>query len=65
MNDGVDPFQYLQQVSENFDVIITREEINTVLDELEFIFEYLEPEFQDLASGLIAKLNAKLTQLDD
>ena len=65
MVDGIDPFQYLQQVSENFDVITTREEINSVLDELEFIFELLEPEFQDLASDLIAKLSAKLKQLDD
>ncbi len=65
MADGIDPFLYLHQVSENFDVITTREEINTVLDELEFIFELLEPEFQDLASDLIAKLNAKLKQLDD
>jgi hypothetical protein len=65
MADGIDPYQYLQQVSENFDVITTHEEINTVLDELEFVFELLEPEFQDLASDLLAKLNAKLKQLDD
>ena len=64
MADGIDPFQYLQRVSENFEVITTREEINTVLDELECIFELLEPEFQDLASDLIARLNAKLKTLD-
>ncbi|MGD8592258.1 MAG: hypothetical protein PVF82_05460 [Gammaproteobacteria bacterium] len=65
MADGIDPYQYLQQVSENLDVIATREKINTVLDELEFVFELLELEFLDLASDLIAKLNAKLKQPDD
>jgi len=65
MTNGIDPFQYLQQVSENFDLINTREEINTVLDEMEFIYELLEPEFQGLASELIAKLTEKLKQVND
>ena len=65
MTNGIDPFQYLQQVSENFDLINTREEINTVLDELEFVYELLEPEFQNLASELIAKLTEKLKEVND
>lgn len=65
MTNGIDPYQYLQQVSENVDLINTRAEINTVLDELEFVYELLEPEFQDLASELIAKLTAKLQQVNE
>lgn len=42
MPNGIDPFQYLQRVSENFDSIDSRDQINTVLDELEFVFELLE-----------------------
>ncbi|WP_455209716.1 hypothetical protein [Kaarinaea lacus] len=65
MTNGIDPFKYLQQVSENIDLINTRDEINSVLDELEFVFELLEPEFQELASELIAKLTAKLKQASE
>ncbi|KPJ96515.1 MAG: hypothetical protein AMJ53_00570 [Gammaproteobacteria bacterium SG8_11] len=65
MANGIDPFRYLQQVSENYELINTREEINAVLDELEFVFELVEPQFQDLATDLIAKLTTKLKQLDD
>ena len=65
MTNGIDPFQYLQQVSENFDLINSREEINAVLDELEFVYELLEPEFQNLASELIAKLTEKLKQVNE
>ena len=65
MPNGIDPFQYLQRVSENFDSIESRDQINTVLDELEFVFELLEPQFQHLAEDLIAKLTVKLKQLND
>ena len=65
MPNGIDPFQYLQRVSEYFDSIDSRDQINTVLDELEFIFKLLEPQIQPLAEDLIAKLTAKLKQLDD
>jgi len=65
MPNGIDPFQYLQRVSENFDSIDSRDQINTVLDELEFVFELLEPQFQHLAEDLIASLAVKLNQLND
>ena len=38
------PYRYLEQVSELFDTLNTREQINQVIDELEFLFDLIDPE---------------------
>jgi hypothetical protein len=60
----MEPYRYLEQVSIDFDLINSRDEINAVLDEIEYMFDLLEPEFQDHASDLIAKLKQKLADAD-
>lgn len=57
------PYRYLEQVSELFDTLQTREEINQVIDELEFLFDLIEPEFQDQVSDLISRLTKRLQEL--
>ena len=57
------PHQYLEKAAVALETINSREEINTILDELEFIYEALEPESQDLATELIERLHARLTTL--
>lgn len=61
---ATNPYKYLQQVSELFDTLTTREEINQVLDELEFMFDLIDPEFQDQVSELINRLTQRLQELD-
>lgn len=61
---ATNPYKYLEQVSELFDTLNTREEINQVIDELEFIFDLIDPEFQDQVSELINRLTQRLQQLD-
>jgi hypothetical protein len=58
------PYKYLEQVSELFDSLNTREEINQVIDELEFLFDLIDPEFQDQVSDLISRLTRRLQELD-
>lgn len=58
------PYKYLEQVSELFDTLNTREEINQVLDELEYLYDLIEPEFQDQVSDLIARLSKRLQELN-
>ena len=58
--DGIDPFAYLQQVASRMGQLTDRREIETVLDEVEYLFDALDPEFQDPASQLIEQLRAKL-----
>lgn len=57
------PYKYLEQVSELFDSLNTREEINQVIDELEFLFDLIDPEFQDQVSDLISRLTKRLQEL--
>ncbi len=58
------PYRYLEQVSELFDTLQTREEINQVIDELEFLFDLIDPEFQDQVSDLISRLIKRLQELN-
>ena len=58
--NGIDPYAYMQQVAMKMDEISGREEIETVLDELEYLFEVIPPEMQDNAEKLIGLLRDKL-----
>lgn len=58
----MEPYAYLQQVAARLDGLHSRDDINAVLDELEFLYEALDPELQDLATNLIATLTKRLNQ---
>lgn len=58
----VDPHAYLQQVALRIKDLQERSEIETVLDEVEYLFEILDPSLQDGAEALIAQLRAKLAK---
>lgn len=58
--NGVDPYAYMQQVSMKMNELTGRSEIETVLDELEYLFEVIPPEMQDNAETLISMLREKL-----
>ena len=60
---GVDPLGYLQQVGAHMDRLTTRAEIETVLDEVEYLYEVMDPELQPLADDVIARLRHKLGAL--
>jgi hypothetical protein len=47
-----------------FDTLNTPEEINRVLDELEYLFDLIEPDFQDQVSDLIARLTKRLQEIN-
>ena len=58
--NGIDPYAYMQQVAIKMNELTTRNEIETVLDELEYLFEVIPPEMQDNAETLISMLREKL-----
>jgi hypothetical protein len=60
---GVDPYGYLQQVSQQMPSLNTRAEIEPVLDEIEYLFEVIPPDMQDGAEQLISMLRKKLELL--
>jgi len=59
---GISPYAYMQQVAMRMHDLTERKEIETVLDEVEYLFEVLDPEMQDAAYQLIEQLRAKLAQ---
>jgi hypothetical protein len=59
----MEPMNYLEEAAKNADEHDNREEINRVIDELELIYEALDPEFQDLAADLISRLSGRLKGL--
>lgn len=56
----MEPYDYLQNIAARLDGLRTRGEITAALDELEYLYETLDPEFQDLAGGMIETLQARL-----
>ncbi|MGB5297405.1 MAG: hypothetical protein WBN48_01605 [Thiogranum sp.] len=60
---GIDPYAYMQQVSMQMHELNTRREIETALDELEYLFEVIPPEMQDNAEQLITMLREKLADV--
>lgn len=56
---GINPYEYMQQVAVRMDELNDRNEIETVLDELEYLFEVIPPEMQENAEKLISMLNEK------
>jgi len=59
--NGIDPYAYMQQVASQMDRLQDRGEIETVLDEIEYLFEVIPPEMQGPAEELILLLRQKLT----
>ena len=57
---GVDPYAYMQQVAGILDSLDDPDRVNTLLDELEYLYEVLDPELQPLADDLIARLRGRL-----
>ena len=57
---GVNPYAYLQQVAGRLTQRTDRSEIETLLDEVEYLYEVLDPELQDSAEQLIAQLHSRL-----
>ena len=59
---GIDPYAYLNQVSAKMDSLTRRDQIETVLDEVEYLFEVIPPELQDLAEPIITELRKRLSE---
>ena len=62
---GVDPQAYMQQLAGRLNTLEERKEIETALDELEYLYEVMDPELQHAASDMIEHLRAKLQRLRD
>ena len=57
---GINPYAYLQQVAGRLPHLTERREIETLLDEVEYLYEAIEPELQEPATQLIEQLRKRL-----
>ncbi|RMG38585.1 MAG: hypothetical protein D6720_00940 [Gammaproteobacteria bacterium] len=62
---GIDPQGYLQQVALQLESLQGRAQIETVLDEVEYLYEVIPPDFQDMADVLIERLRERLAACDE
>lgn len=60
--NGIDPYAYMQHVSQTLHQLHAPKEIERVLDNLEYLFEVIDPELQEPAEDLISLLRAKLAR---
>ena len=61
---GVDPYGYLQELSGRLGALRERSEIEDALDDLEYLFEVMPPDLQDLAEPVIETLRSRLEAAD-
>jgi len=59
--NSIDPYAYLNEVSVKMDKLTQRDQIETVLDEVEYLFEVIPPQLQDLAEPIIEELRKRLS----
>ena len=57
---GIDPYEYLSQVSLKIESLTQQDEIETVLDEVEYLYEVIPPDLQNLADPIIDELRKRL-----
>ncbi|MCG7985637.1 MAG: hypothetical protein JAY90_23230 [Candidatus Thiodiazotropha lotti] len=62
--NGVDPYAYQQQVSTRFDLLSQSQQIQTVVDGVEYLFKLILPAFQHLME-LISKSDPVIYQNAD
>ena len=63
MNEGIDPYAFMQQVAGNLDTMTDADEIEKTLDYMEYMMEALDPELQEPAYDLVERLREKLEQV--
>jgi hypothetical protein len=57
---SADPNVYLHQIAIRMKTDLAREEMETLLDELEYLYDIIEPELVDSAELMMGQLRKKL-----
>lgn len=60
MSRPLDPDRYLRQIAERMTAPLQRDEMETLLDELEYLYDVIDPVLQDSAEILMKQLRQKL-----
>jgi len=60
--EGIDAIGWMQQLAGRIDQLRTRAEIESALDDVEYLMDALDPELQDPAYQLVEALRRRLEQ---
>lgn len=60
MSRPLDPDRYLRQIAQRMTSELERAEMETLLDELEYLYDVIDPVLQDSAEILMNQLRRKL-----
>jgi len=61
---GMDPHAHMQQLAGKPDTVATRAEADTALDEIEYLYDAMDPELHDLrANHLTDRLRQRIREL--
>ena len=60
MNRPVDPDLYLRQIAVRMQSVLEREEMESLLDELEYLYDIVDPVYHEGAEALMNQLRQKL-----
>jgi hypothetical protein len=61
--NGVDPYATMQQVAVRLERTDDPAEVERMLDDLEYLFEVLDPELQSTAEDLMVRVRERLAKL--
>lgn len=61
--NGVDPYATMQQIAVALDRTEDPAGLNSMLDDLEYLFEVLDPELQSTAEGLMEQLRRRIAEV--
>jgi hypothetical protein len=59
----MEPYLFINRASELLQTTLSRETLEELLDELEYLFEALDPELQELATQLIDECTNRLDSM--
>lgn len=60
---GIDPYEYVNLVSIQLEYMENQQQLEEVLDKLEYLFEVIPPELQEFCQELISKVKHRLEHL--
>ena len=59
----MEPLRVLQQIASRLDTLESAEQVHLAMDEVEFVFELMPPEMQELADDLMIRLRRRLREV--
>jgi len=61
--DGIDPYAFMQSAAGPLHTVTDPAELDLMLDDLEYLYEVMDPELQSLADDLMERVRKRIAGL--